>query len=396
MKTVLVIVNTGKIAQNQNGGASVYYSHLELLHLVGFKVELLSISWDDKSPFIKEDYSKITPFINRLHHYTIQSVKPKKGLKRLKNAFFNPAAFEYFFLNKTNKTFLKNFVAENKIDFVWADWRWAAIWERWTNLKVPVIYAHHDWEYKLALLRVKPNLSKRFHTFQKKRVEKQLVKGVVACVSGSFTEANEIAQMSAKPALYLPTTYDAVKPKLPPRNTPAIVHLGGMGTTANRLGLERFLDVCWPTIKSELPKIKLKVVGSLKHAGTGLSTKLNDSNIECLGFAQDLDKVMYPNDIHIVPWEHNTGTRTRIPLVFNYEQVLVATKASVECYPELKHDINCILCDDLPDMAKQINDLYKDQNKIHKLAIQGKKTFNNYFTAKSQVDNLKQFFKNIL
>ena len=396
MKSVLLIVNTGKIAQNQNGGASVYYSHLELLYLAGFEVELLAVTWDDKTPFNKGDYNEIEPFIKHLHHYSIQSVKPKKGLKRLYKAVFNPAAFEYYFLNKSNKIFLKNFITDNKIDIVWTEWRWAAIWARWTDLKVPVIYAHHDWEYKLAVLRSKPNFLKHFHTFQKKRVEKQLVKGVAACVSGSFTETNEIKQMSAKPALYLPTTYDEVKSKLKPHNTPSIIHLGGMGTTANRLGLERFLDVCWADIKKEIHTINLIVVGGLEAAQVPLKEKLKDSNITCLGFVSQLDKVMYPNDIHIIPWEYNTGTRTRIPLVFNYEQVLVATKASAACYPELKHNLNCVLCEDLTDMSKQIINLYKEQDKIHKLAQQGKKTFKNYFTSESQVNNLKQFLKDIL
>jgi len=396
MKSVLAIVNVGKITQNQNGGASVYYSHLELLSKAGFKIELLTVSWDDNTPFNKDDYNEIAQFISTLHHYAIKSVRSKKNLKRLYNAVFNPAAFEYFFLSKINKSFLKAFVAENSIDFIWAEWRWAGIWARWTGLNVPVIYAHHDWEYKLALLRSKPNLSKYFHTFQKKRVEKQLVKGVTACVSGSFTETSEIAQISAKLALYLPITYDEIKPKLKPRSTPTIVHLGGMGTTANRLGLERFLDVCWSQIKLETPRVKLIVIGGLEAAQPSLKEKLKDDNITCFGFVEQLDDNLYPNDIHIVPWEYNTGTRTRIPLVFNYEQVLVATKASVACYPELKHDINCILCADLPDMTKQISDLYKDQNKIHKLAHQGKKTFKNYFTVESQVNNLKQFLEDIL
>jgi len=396
MKSVLVIVNTGKIAQNQNGGASVYYSHLELLSKAGFKIELLTVSWDDNTPFNKDDYNEIEPFINALHHYTIKSVKPKKDLKRLYNAVFNPATFEYFFLNNSNKTFLKTFVANNHIDLIWAEWRWAGIWVRWADLDVPVIYAHHDWEYKLALLRSKPNLSKRFHTFQKKRIEKQLVKGVTACVSGSFTETGEIIEISSKPALYLPTTYSEVQTKLKPRSKPAIVHLGGMGTTANRLGLERFLEVCWPQIKSDIQDIRLIVIGGLERAQPTLKDKLKDPNITCLGFVSQLDEVLYPHDIHIIPWEYNTGTRTRIPLVFNYNQVLVATAASAACYPELEHQKNCILCPDLSDMSKQITDLYKDQNKILKLARQGKQTFKNSFTSESQTAKLKEFLNKTL
>ncbi|MCF6212474.1 MAG: glycosyltransferase family 4 protein [Flavobacteriaceae bacterium] len=396
MKSVLVIVNTGKIAQNQNGGASVYYSHLELLSKAGFKIELLTVSWDDNTPFNEDDYHEIRPFINGLHHYTIKSVRPKKNLKRLYNAVFNPATFEYFFINSTNENYLKSFVLKNNIDFVWAEWRWAGIWVRWTDLNVPVIYAHHDWEYKLALLRSKPNFSKRFHTFQKKRIEKQLVKGVTACVSGSFTEANEITEISTKPALYLPTTYKEVQSKLRPRNKPAIVHLGGMGTTANRLGLERFLEICWPQIKSEIQGVKLIVIGGLEPAQPALKEKLKDPNITCLGFVSQLDEVLHSYDIHIIPWEYNTGTRTRIPLVFNYSQVLVATAASAACYPELEHEKNCILCTDLPAISKQIANLYKDQNKILKLARQGKQTFKNSFTSESQTAKLKEFLKTIL
>jgi len=396
MKSILVIINTGIIAQNQNGGASVYYSHIELLHKAGFKIELLLVSWDDNSIFNPDEYNNILPFINRLHHYKIKSVKPKKSFARLCKAVFEPAYFEYFFLNDTNKTFLKTFIAKNDIDLLWAEWRWAGIWARWADLSIPVIYAHHDWEYKLALLRSKPNLSKHFHTFQKKRIEKQLVKGVTACVSGSFTETGEIIEISKKPALYLPTTYHEVQPKLKPRNKPAIVHLGGMGTTANRLGLARFLEICWPHIKSEIQDLRLIVIGGLEQAHPALKEKLKDKNITCLGFVSQLDEVLYPHDIHIIPWEYNTGTRTRIPQVFNYTQVLVATAASATCYSELEHQKNCILCTDLNDMSKQITDLYKDQNKILKLARQGKQTFKNSFTSESRTAKLKEFLKTIL
>lgn len=394
MKNTLFIVNAGRISSNENGGASVYYSHLELLFLAGYQINLLVCLWNDK-PFNDADYSAIKPFIKNITTFNPIYQKPKQNLQRFWNAILNPELFEYYFLNLQNINFLKTYILENNIALVWAEWRWAGIWAWGSKLQIPVIYAHHDWEYKLALLRKKPNLNKLFHTFQKKRIEMQLVKAVTACVSGSVTEAQEIERISHKKALYLPTTYPKNKVTLKPKAKPEIIHLGGMGTTANRLGLERFLDVCWQDIKNRIPNVQLKVIGSLNHAQPSLLKKLDDKNIQCLGFVENLELVMYPEDIHIVPWEFNTGTRTRIPQVFNYQQVLVATKASVACYPELIHDENCLLCDDLNQMTNQIINLYKNPKKITILAQQAKSTFMNHYTSESQLNHLKKFLKAI-
>ncbi|KGL63236.1 glycosyltransferase [Polaribacter sp. Hel1_85] len=396
MKNILFILNQGPISPNANGGASVYYSHLELLYKAGFKIKLLAVQWSDSDVFMEEDYQEVRPFIKSVETYKITSITPKKGLKRGYNAVFKPALFEYFFLNAKNINYLTTYVAQNKIDLVFGDWRWAAIWACYSNLKVPVIYGHHDWEYKLAKLRTKQNLLKKLHTFQKKRVEFQLVKQVAGSISGSATEAKEIEEISNKKALYIPTTYQEIQPKNLPKNKPDIVHLGGMGTTANRLGLERFLDVCWQEIHTKNPSTKLVVVGGLKQATPSLLEKLKGKNIICKGFVADLQTVLCPEDIHIIPWEYNTGTRTRIPVILNYRQALVATKASVLAFPELKNKENAILCDDLQDMTKQICTLLEFPEHLKSISKKGKDTFRNHFTSENHVDAIKNYINKIL
>ena len=75
---------------------------------------------------------------------------------------------------------------------------------------------------------------------------------------------------------------------------------------------------------------------------------------------------------------------------------MVATRASVACYPELNTNENCILCSDLDEMTNQIIDLYQKPEKITKLAQQARDTFNKHFTPENQVTNLKQFLKEII
>jgi glycosyltransferase involved in cell wall biosynthesis len=276
---------------------------------------------------------------------------------------------------------------------VWAEWRWTAILAQYSNLTVPIVYAHHDWEFKLRKLKSSLSWMQKFHLKQKKRVELDLVKNVSACVSASFTETEEVKAFGNQKVLYIPLTYQEVAITLNDSKTPSIVHLGGMGTTANRIGLERFLEICWNDLKQKLPNIKLKVVGNLKYASDSLKKRLEDSQIECVGFVEDLQPILKAYDIHIIPWEHNTGTRTRIPLVFNYAQVLVATKAAASCYPEVIHDENSILSADLNQMTTQLIDLYANREKRIFIGDNARKTFQESFTAEKQLSKLKLFME---
>lgn len=394
MKKILFIVNSGKISPNENGGSAVYFSHLSILYKLGYSVDLLIIEWDKEKIYKESDSAEISHKVNSISVYKSSYRIPSNKFMRLYDALFLPEIFEYTFLNTINKTYLENIVEEKSIDLVWTEWRWTALLAWYSKLKIPVLYSHHDWEYKLAKLRKKRSLLEKFHTFQKKRIEFFLVKGVAACVSGSFTEKNEIESISKKQALYLPTTYQDVHPTLISNKAPNIVHLGGMGTTANRIGLERFLDVCWESIKKAHPHIKLLVVGSVKNIENRLKNKLNDSQIICTGFVEDLTTVLQPNDIHIIPWEFNTGTRTRVPVVFNYHQLLVATKASVAAFPEVINDKNSLLCNTLEEMTKQLIDVLCQHKKIELLSSNGKKTFLNSFTSESQKEKLNTFLEN--
>jgi len=395
MKKILFIANAEKISPNSNGGGAVLFSHLELLHALGYDIVLLAVIWSESYTFETSDYNEVQHFVSEIVSYQADEGKFKGTFDRLYDAVFNPVEFEYRFVNSNNQNYLQQIVQEKSIDLVWCEWRWAAIWAMTTPLNIPKLYSHHDWEYKLALLRKKPTLKKKFHTYQKKRVEMQLVKQMTACISGSQTETDEIQQISKKKALYLPTTYESLTPKLQPQISPSIVHLGGMGTTANRIGLERFIDICWKPIKLAIPEIELIVVGSIKHAQPSLQAKLEDSQIQTVGFVKDLGTVLRPKDIHIIPWEHNTGTRTRIPVALNYKQALVTMRASAKCYSEVTQE-NAILCEDLEQMKEAIIHLYSDAEKLHLLASKGKQTFVENYTLKSQLKRLKTFLNPII
>ncbi|WP_420573592.1 glycosyltransferase [Kordia sp.] len=398
---VLFLVNNTKISPNANGGASVYFSHLQLLAKLNYKVHVLMIDFADgkkaalSSNVTPEYVQEIKGFYTEIHHFQVAQIPPNGIINRIKTAISSPEKFEYFFVNTTNEKILKKYISENNIHLVWAEWRWTAILANYANLDTPIIYAHHDWEFKLRKLKSKLSFMQKFHLKQKKRVELDLVKSVNACISASYTETQEIKDYGNPNALYIPLTYEQVELVENTEETPTIVHLGGMGTTANRIGLERFLEVSWNDLKTQLPNVTLKVIGNLKYASESLLQRLKDPQIECLGFVEDLMSELKPYDIHIIPWEYNTGTRTRIPLVFNYAQVLVCTKEAASCYPEVIHDQNSILSNDLQHMTQQLIDLYNNTEKRIFIGDNARKTFLQSFTADEQLEKLKVFLESL-
>ena len=228
MKRILFIANAEKISPNANGGAAVLYSHLELLSSIGYEVVLLAVEWSEAYHFREGDYEEVQEFVSEIVSHKIDKGQRKRGFSWLYHAVFKPVEFEYFFVNSKNIRSLQTIVKQKSIDLVWCEWRWSTIWAMETPLDIPKIYAHHDWEYKLALLRKKPNLNKKFHTFQKKRVEMKLVKQMTTCISGSLTETKEIEAISGKKALYLPTTYERVSSKLKSKENPSKVSLNSL------------------------------------------------------------------------------------------------------------------------------------------------------------------------
>jgi glycosyltransferase involved in cell wall biosynthesis len=151
-----------------------------------------------------------------------------------------------------------------------------------------------------------------------------------------------------------------------------------MGTTANRLGLERFFEVSWPTLSKTC---ELWVVGETRQSSASLARSL--AQVNCTGHVKDLSTVLRPFDLHIIPWEQNTGQRTRMVMAFNHAQVVVAVKAAVAGFPEAVDHQNCRLVDSLDQMAAVLLELLDNQAERQRLGRNAKETFEKHFTRRA-------------
>lgn len=393
------------------GSPALIYSHLELMNHTVDHIDLI-ILFFPRSSLGFHAYTEDQPEIwKRVSGWckTIRIIEISPGRKevskihRLLGSLIKPSLYSYgdLIYSKGAKK-LAGTIRDLSPDIIWAEHLIPATLIQNIGPTCPVIYSHHDWRWKIKSHRVAEGnlqLKQKLNFWFSKRHETQLVQNATACVSGSASELEEIRSLGIKHLEYFPTTYEAVESPTAAliNQRPRIVHLGSMQATANRLGLLRFLRVCWPQLSDTLsPEPELWVIGNLDGATPDLLAALEDKNIICTGIVKDLTTVLRPFDIHIVPWEYNTGTRTRIPLVLNYTQALVSTRAAASCISELADGENCLLVDSLSEMTKVICKLLVEPVYRARIAESGRSTFLRSFTRHAEQDRFSSFLNEII
>jgi len=318
------------------------------------------------------------------------------GARRFSAAVRDPFSQFPIASDRTNLRAMEQFVGTIDPDLVWAENLLPAVIVRQAARDVPMVYGHHDWIWHILKLNGAPGMRGirgEVNTRLYRRAEEVLVREVDGCVSPSAVETKQLRHLNCHVA-YLPPTYapheeDAFPTRSEP---PRIVHLGDMRTVASRVGLERFLDVVWPTLRAGLDRApELVVIGSLEGAAESLHESLAEASAFCPGFVQDLGTILRPYDIHVIPWEHGTGSRTRVPLALSHSQVVVSTRAAVAGLPELTDGEDCVLVDELSSMAATVRALIGDEARRRRIGRSGQTTFMKHFTREGVQPRFDRF-----
>lgn len=402
---VLFAVQDFPISPNSyGGGPALFYSHLELLAAGGHTIRLATIgnSTDDKgfAAYQEKDPSwlRVRGWIGGFVSIKYTPTFPRI-VRRMLQAIFDPVAFTNSVVNKDVQREFCKVIDDFLPDLIWADDRMAMALVASIRTRIPVVYGHLDWGWRILKLRGKAGgMVGRFRCYQMRRAERKLVTVAVACVSGSEVECREIRKEGGRRVGYFPTTYDARPVSITKRDCahlPRLIHLGGMKTTATRVGLSRFLEDVWPKVLSMIPELELHVVGSMMGCEEALLRRLRSENITIHGYIENLSEVLKPGDVQIIPWEHATGTRTRIPIALSFGQIIVASKNGVACSSELRHGANCLLVDVLPAMTKEIEMLCNDRDLRFKLAHNARATFLKSFTREALQASFDSFLVSI-
>lgn len=401
------------------GGPVTMYSRLELLAHSGVEIHLAILS-DGARPQGFEDYLERQPEVwQRVQgwckSFTQLSSDPSASspgypdgplrrlgarVRRHLSLLRDPAPhiFPIAAENSGVRAGLSRLAAEVKPDVVWAENLVAAVVAREATPGIPMVYGFHDWVARLMGLRESTQgistWRSRYGLWLLDRIERSLIREAAGCVSACANELKEVGRISTKPTAYFPTTYAPIlfSNGKAPAHPPRIVHVGGMETVANRGGLERFFEVVWPVVREQtsLPP-ELCLIGGMTGASELLLERMRVAGVKPLGYVQDLSTVLRPYDLHIIPWEYETGARTRIPMILNHGQVLVSTRAAAVSQPEITNGKDCVLVDDLEEMTRAIVALLPDGPRRKEIGTAGRETFLKRFTREAIQPDFDRF-----
>lgn len=375
----LYIVAHDPITPNYKGSSAVYYEHLASLSELGHEIHLWHYADEDNrrefNDVIADEpmvWSQVENMCSSINLTTFDSAAPWSSylyhrVIKWWSGIQQPHPIERSVLLPQ----LLQLVEKIKPHLIWAQ-HFESTRLALMQKQVPVVFSHLDWLYRIKALRKskKEDLSLQL-------AEEAVVRQAQGIVSGSKVECQQLRAVGGRNVFYIPTAYEAISFNVlePPSPDVRLVHLGGLSATSNRIGLERFFDVVWPELATD--KLAFYVIGDVSKASPSLATRL--ASVKCTGFVPDLSAVLRPYDIHVIPWEFDTGQRTRLPVAFNFAQAVLATRASIGGFPEASHNGNCYLVDRLEDMVPVIRFLLENPGERVRLGRAARQTFENNF-----------------
>jgi len=281
-------------------------------------------------------------------------------------------------VNRQNVSIVQKLIADLKPDIIWAEHLESLLLI--SQLKyVPskVVYSHHDFTWKLILIR-----RKKFKDFVRSFLYYLTQKTAIRqygsfVVGGASNELQEIKTINpACATLYLPTLYPVLPASKNFNQGPLlrIVHLGSSKATANHIGIKNLLNVILPRLQNKI-EFECHMIGAVDGSDKNMSYLLRQDNVVYEGFVQELASVLRAGDIHILPYDKATGSRTRYSVAMNHGQVLVAHQAAVEGIEGLVHNENCIIENSLEGIADAIIRLYKNPDERMRLGGNAKKWY---------------------
>ena len=364
------------------------------------------INWESK--FDKSFKSYLTNIVSTWDDVVYNTNEYETNRFSVFNGIVNPIKYSLR-LRKELIYLTKESIDKNKPDFIWANHIGMSSVVAFINPKVPWLTSHHDWLYKLRILK-KPNSFRNYRqqikysieTWIQKKIEIAIIKKSNITITGSKTELNEIQQKGAQNSFLVPSCFEKVdipNNKNLSKKKFQIIHLGGISTTANRIGLDNYFKWVHPKIQSDFEdnseSIKVVIIGDMEQASESMKANFSQSLVQCLGYVRNLYKVIKPYDVGIIPYDENTGTRTKIALYFAHKLVVIAVKKSVLGFPNLINGKNIILIDKITEMNFVISSLLKDFILRKKIGENAKSTYDSYLTWEKQVPLIDEIIENI-
>ncbi len=171
---------------------------------------------------------------------------------------------------------------------------------------------------------VRERLLARRNLFTWKRRERLLGERFTVLSVCSQEDKQYLQSMGVKTTIHvIPNGYQkpSVEPVRCPSDPPRIGFIGLFEYLPNREGLQWFVQNCWPRIRSEVPRVRLRLVGP----GSDGPYKTALPEADGLGWLPDPGKEICTWSAMVAPIRMGAGTRVKVAQAFSLKCPLVST-----------------------------------------------------------------------
>lgn len=399
MTRVLFVFPAAPLAANYSGAASRYAQNFAAVTEIYDAVHVARIG--DQATFEQVlAFERTSPEAAKAHRtaaswrdlsYTLPG-KHAQRFDMLKEGVLDPIKFEYP-ASDLIATMLSSMIEEIQPELIWVEHIDPAAAVARMHLSVPWVFSNHDLAHRIRRIRKGDgSLKEQWRQNICQRAERKILHSADSVVTGSSTDCERLKAMGHDQVYTVPIAYESM-PDIDLSGSATsslqISHLGSLETTANRVGLEAYLRKAHQAVvracEREGVKTSLVIIGDASRVKEPLAGLLNEANADLKGFVPDLGMVLRPFDISILPYEHDSGYRTKLPLLLSYGQVVVSTQAAVAGTRVNGLEDVCILLDSLDAFPEVIAKLAADPARREHLGRGARQFFEDHFTYSGMI-----------
>jgi glycosyltransferase involved in cell wall biosynthesis len=385
----ILFVTSKPMFPSIDGGCKASKNFLDLLIQCGYSVTNFTVS-TQKHPYDINEFpeyyqEKVKPFSIKID----TSLKVTAAIKAL--LVNKPYNFERFRSEQLTTTLL-DYLDQYPIDIVIFDSLYStpSLNKIRDHFQGKIYLRSHNIEYNIwkELADTTRNPLKKWYfkliSAQLEKTERHILKKV----DGVFTISQEDEEeLKSNFGIQNTSTIHYSQPEVKPitdYSNPHFYHLGSMNWQPNKDAVQRLTNSIFPSLYKKLPESKLIIAGSFLNKE---SFKVNDKNIQVVGFVEDLDQFYHSNGIFISPIESGSGVRIKLLEAMNYGAPIITSHAGAKGI-ELCDQL--IICDTDTEFIERAIELSSNEEMRAKLGKKASKFVRENYSIERNAERLKE------
>ncbi len=172
----------------------------------------------------------------------------------------------------------------------------------------------------------------------------------------------------------------------------SVFHIGSMDWRPNLLGLEWFLENCWPIILKEIPEAKLYLAG--RNFPNSWKKKIIQ-NVVMVGEVENAASFIQSKQVMICPLHAGSGIRVKLMEGMSFGKAIVSTTIGAEGLP-VENGKNIFIADDAFAFSNSVIQLLSKKELRNSFETEARKLAEQKFDYRVLISDLLNFYSELV